>query len=64
MRARGAQAGDRSELALRLARVSNGGGATVLEESVDHFEDGALLGDGDLFDLLEAFQEPEGALSL
>jgi len=44
--------------------VSNGGGATVLEESVDHFEDGALLGDGDLFDLLEAFQEPEVALYL
>ena len=29
----------------------------MLEEGIDHFEDGALLGGGELFDLLEALHE-------
>lgn len=33
----------------------------MLEEGVDHFEDGALLGGGELLNLLEALQEARGA---
>lgn len=38
-----------------------GHSAAVLEEGIDHLEDGARLGGGELFDLLEALQEARGA---